>query len=292
MASKLFTILAAAAVIPSAQSLAQSSYFSKVFHYSAGDGLAFFGGEDYCSHSNSPAAKLVLHGVDSDSVVPFRLGRSALLLTVEDSRDQIYLRHYRQRDDDCAVGIYAVEFDDGEVWYTAQRDSREVPFNRAFSVFGSSNSERLDGTGRDWEELVGFEGSDFLHGYEGNDVLDGGDGNDVLLGYKGMDWLVGGAGNDDLYGDSGDDAYVFDPGSGNDVIEDADGDIFLFFPKTYESEVRFSRERNDLVIKTDYSGDLVRILNLYSQGGVDRIGRIEFYGSVWRGDGINRRLPE
>src|SRR5262249_42853781 len=69
----------------------------------------------------------------------------------------------------------------------------------------------------------------------GNDVLNGGDGSGTLYGDAqtyfvsspgsitgGTDALNGGRGNDQLWGGPNNDTFVFQPGSGNDVINDFD----------------------------------------------------------------------
>lgn len=267
---------------------AASDRYGKIYDYAAGDGLSFFGGEEYCSHSGYPASKLNLRGVDTADVIPYRIGRSATLLTLPDSDDMIYVRSFRERGDECAIGVGVIEFDDGSRWFTAARTHENIPFQRGDSVLGGDSAERLNGTSAS-EELVGFSGNDQLHSYAGNDILDGGEGDDTIFGYAGNDWLIGGPGNDDLYGDEDDDSYVFEPGSGYDVIEDTRGDIYLFFPRTLWTEVSFTRERDDLLIRTGFSGDTVRIAKYFTEE--INIRRIEFFGSVWDETAVEENVP-
>ena len=68
--------------------------------------------------------------------------------------------------------------------------------------------------------LIGAQGGSIVTGSPGNDVLTGSDFNDVLIGGKGDDLLKGGA---------GDDTYLFDPGDGQDAIQDSQGHNKLVF---------------------------------------------------------------
>ncbi|NJC37534.1 Ca2+-binding RTX toxin-like protein [Xanthomonas arboricola] len=130
------------------------------------------------------------------------------------------------------------------------------------TINGTASGEQLTGgTGRDL--IDGLGGNDTLLGMGGNDTLRGGAGNDTLSGGSGNgtgsgdDTLEGGAGNDTLRGEDGDDlmlgganddTYVF--GSGRDVIDNTGGGIdrLQFQDGQPVSNLRFTRDGDDLVI--------------------------------------------
>jgi Ca2+-binding RTX toxin-like protein len=108
------------------------------------------------------------------------------------------------------------------------------------TITGSASADRLDGDAGD-DQLSGGDGNDLLTGGFGNDSIGGGAGSDTLFAGDGNDTLVGGDGNDHLVGEIGDDTFVLDagndiaiggvgddtyrfgPGSGYDVVVDAEG---------------------------------------------------------------------
>jgi Ca2+-binding RTX toxin-like protein len=144
-------------------------------------------------------------------------------------------------------------------------------------IKGNDEDNELFGTaGKDL--IYGYGGNDILHGYDGNDVLDGGDGNDILYGGAGNDRLFGGDGKDILEGGSGNDLliggsweqdrYVFWAGHGRDEVFDqaanaAQGDI-LDFVDYRSNELRFNRNRDDLIIGHIGSNDQVRLDNWFA----------------------------
>ncbi|PIT47598.1 calcium-binding protein [Snodgrassella alvi] len=144
-------------------------------------------------------------------------------------------------------------------------------------IEGNNEANELFGTvGKDL--MYGYGGNDILHGNKGNDLLDGGDGNDILYGDAGDDQLFGGAGKDILEGGSGNDLliggsweqdrYVFRAGHGRDEVFDqaanaAQGDI-LDFVDYRSNELRFNRNRDDLIIGHIGSNDQVRLDNWFA----------------------------
>jgi trimeric autotransporter adhesin len=83
------------------------------------------------------------------------------------------------------------------------------------------------------DTLNGDAGNDRLFGEGGNDTLNGGAGNDSLYGGIGNDILTGGTGDDYLEGGAGADTYVFGYGSGNDTINNTNGED----PSTFNQDV-------------------------------------------------------
>lgn len=148
-------------------------------------------------------------------------------------------------------------------------------------IEGTAAGEQLVGSaGKDL--IKGLAGDDTLFGMAGNDTLQGGDGDDYLAGGNGSgtgsgdDRLEGGAGNDTLAGEdgndtliggSGDDQYVY--GGGQDIIDNTGGgyDGLFFNDGITASQLGFTREGDDLLIKV--SGDAsktVRVLNHFLGG--------------------------
>jgi Ca2+-binding RTX toxin-like protein len=148
-------------------------------------------------------------------------------------------------------------------------------------IEGTAAGEQLVGSaGKDL--IKGLAGDDTLFGMAGNDTLQGGDGDDYLAGGNGGgtgsgdDRLEGGAGNDTLAGEdgndtliggTGDDQYVY--GGGQDIIDNTGGgyDGLFFNDGITASQLGFTREGDDLLIKV--SGDAsktVRVLNHFLGG--------------------------
>jgi Ca2+-binding RTX toxin-like protein len=72
------------------------------------------------------------------------------------------------------------------------------------------------------ENVIGSTGNNSITGSTAVNVLNGMGGNDTLTGGGGDDTLIGGAGDDTMYGTGGNVLFVFNPGFGNDVINDLD----------------------------------------------------------------------
>ena len=95
-------------------------------------------------------------------------------------------------------------------------------------ILGTRDDDRLDGRGGD-DRLKGRGGDDRLDGGSGDDRLSGGGGRDDLRGGTGDDRLNGGSGRDRIEGGEGADRlkgggradeFVFGAGSGEDVVRD------------------------------------------------------------------------
>ena len=87
------------------------------------------------------------------------------------------------------------------------------------TIDGSGGADQIAGNGGK-DILAGGGSKDLIEGGGGRDILDGGRGGDTLNGGGGKDDIVGGKGRDFLSGGNGRDTFHFEPGSGNDVIED------------------------------------------------------------------------
>ena len=87
------------------------------------------------------------------------------------------------------------------------------------SLQGGTGNDSLFGDGGQ-DLLIGNEGNDILQGGLDNDNLQGGLGNDTIFGEAGEDRIYGGLGNDILVGGTEGDRFFFEPGSGEDGIND------------------------------------------------------------------------
>ncbi len=112
-----------------------------------------------------------------------------------------------------------------------------------------------EGTASD-DLFNGTSGSDLLQGHEGDDDLNGGDGDD---------WLVGGADNDYLAGGAGDDIYYYEPGFGQDQIDNSGGgfDGIVFGGAITVDDLQIRRDGDDLVIRVICTTDQITILGWY-----------------------------
>lgn len=172
------------------------------------------------------------------------------------------------------TGIERIEFADGTIW-DLDRILAETRVN------GTSAGETLSGTAY-------------------RDNLFGGAGNDVLSSANGNDWLQGGTGNDTLTGGNGSDTYVWQPGDGDDQVNDAgastDETDVLVINSVGSSQVGLHRVSgsNDLIVRVYGSGtyDDIRIVNQFADGG-DSAGQAGTGVEIIRlGDGTEWALAD
>lgn len=117
---------------------------------------------------------------------------------------------------------------------------------------------------------------EFILGTEKNDTLQGGNGDDTL---------DGALGDDALFGGKGDDVYVWNPGSGNDLIQDAGGSDTAYIAAASSAVALSSHLDGTLVISL--SGQNLTIRNYLATGAEGRhIEHLVFSdGVTWnRGD--------
>lgn len=109
-------------------------------------------------------------------------------------------------------------------------------------IGGAGNDTLLGGAGDD--VLLG-DGANVPAGMHGSDWLDGGDGDDLILGGDGDDVLIGGKGKDTLIGGKGKDTYIFNPGDGEERIDDdnvgEDASIIVFGEGTNKNNLRLRK---------------------------------------------------
>lgn len=205
------------------------------------------------------------NGVTRDRLSFTRDGNDLLILVDANPASSVrVLNHFAGGD----AAIDFVQPDGGSMLTTAQINqivSGGTGSQYDQTIQGTASAEQLVGSsGKDL--INGLAGDDTLFGMAGNDTLQGGDGNDYLAGGNGSgtgsgnDRLEGGAGNDQLNGEDasntliggvGDDKYVY--GNGQDVIDNTGGgyDGIFFSNGITASQLTFSRDGDDLVIKVN-----------------------------------------
>ncbi|MCW0920255.1 calcium-binding protein [Pseudomonas sp. RG1] len=168
------------------------------------------------------------------------------------------------------AGIELVKFADGSVASLKQllESSQLGPAPETFHTGVIVNNPSRSTSLRDGRALplVGGRGNDTI---SGAGEIRGMQGDDVLTGSLGDDLLVGGPGNDTLTGGAGNDLYRYD-GLGRDVIINngggLDGIDFSERRLTIDN-LKFHRERDDLVIVVDYGmAPKIRVSSHFAAG--------------------------
>ncbi|MGA5586341.1 calcium-binding protein [Pseudomonas siliginis] len=168
------------------------------------------------------------------------------------------------------AGIELVKFADGSVENLKQllESSQLGPAPETFHTGVIVNHPTRSTSLRDGRALplVGGRGNDTI---SGAGEIRGMQGDDVLTGSLGDDLLLGGPGNDTLAGGAGNDIYRYD-GLGRDVIINngggLDGIDFSERRLTIDN-LKFHRERDDLVIVVDYGmAPKIRVSSHFAAG--------------------------
>lgn len=168
------------------------------------------------------------------------------------------------------AGIELVKFADGSVENLKQllESSQLGPAPETFHTGVIVNHPTRSTSLRDGRALplVGGRGNDTI---SGAGEIRGMHGDDVLTGSPGDDLLLGGPGNDTLAGGAGNDIYRYD-GLGRDVIINngggLDGIDFSERRLTIDN-LKFHRERDDLVIVVDYGmAPKIRVSSHFAAG--------------------------
>lgn len=143
-------------------------------------------------------------------------------------------------------------------------------------IWGNDTNEFF-ASGYGDDELDGGPGDDILMGNEDNDVIYGGLGNDTIYGddetyiqpeLHGDDTLVGNEGDDNLFGGYGDDTYVYNPGDGNDVIDDVEGtETIVFGAGIVPTDITYTADGNDLLLTiAGAEAGSIRIVDHFTTG--------------------------
>jgi Ca2+-binding RTX toxin-like protein len=133
---------------------------------------------------------------------------------------------------------------------------------------------------------TGSSADDIMDGLGGDDDLDGLAGNDVIDAGADDDVLTGGTGGDYLLGDLGEDDYMYDPGDGEDTIQERgtgtgnDADQIIFGSGIDSGDLTFTRMGNtDLLIDIDtgtYTGRIIIEDQFNYSAGGGHVEEIEF----------------
>ncbi|MCP1474932.1 Ca2+-binding RTX toxin-like protein [Pseudomonas sp. EB276 TE3739] len=175
------------------------------------------------------------------------------------------------------AGIELVKFADGAVVSLKQllESSQLSPAPDTFHTGVTVNNSTRFTSLRDGRALplVGGRGNDTI---SGAGEIRGMQGDDLLTGSPGDDLLLGGPGNDTLSGGAGNDIYRYD-GLGRDVIINSGGGLdgidFSARRLTIDN-LKFHRERDDLVIVVDYGMAPKIRVSSHFPGGENAIGFI------------------
>ena len=141
--------------------------------------------------------------------------------------------------------------------------------------------EFADGSIISSEELVRLK----LQGSSRSESLGGSNGNDTLIGAEGNDSLVGGHGND---------VYYFEPGFGQDTINNHHAgsiyaDVIRFGAGIGSNDVVIYRSGNHLYITVNDTSDYIKV-EYYFNSDAYKVGAIEFSdGTVWSENDIHQR---
>jgi VCBS repeat-containing protein len=221
-------------------------------------------GQDTVSDSDSAVANLdtIRFGarIAANDITFTRSGMD-LVLGINGTSDQLTICDWGYGND---YRIERLEFADGTAWDTAYLQTL-IP---APTLVGTNADDVLSLWAGDVGTLQGLDGNDELTVIDGNNTLDGGVGNDYLK------------------GGLGDDVYVFNPGDGQDEIDDGSDiagsvDTVRFGAGILPDNITFTFNGEDLVLGINGTTDQLTILN-WAYDTYSRIERVEFAdGTVW-----------
>lgn len=261
-------------------------------------------GSDFVDNSDSDVV-----GVNPDTIVfgpgvtPSSLtlsrpyGSNDLIISINGTNDTLTVKSYFAKEGTSTSVVESMKFSDNTIWDVATVKAKVIAptanddYFLGYStndtliggdgddyIVGGSGDDVLDGgTGSDSlvadngdDKLKGGSGRDTLYGGLGNDLLAGNEHNDSLLGDAGNDTLDGGSGNDFLQGDLGADVYIFGKGSGQDTLNNYDGDVLGFNVDTIllgsgitASGVALNRNSDDLIITLLESNDSLLVKSYF-----------------------------
>ncbi|WP_269153514.1 calcium-binding protein [Ralstonia solanacearum] len=254
-------------------------------------------------------------GIAATDVIATRSGED-LILSLRNGSDKVTVQYYFSGDGTGAYRVDLIRFADGTTWDVNTVSAKTIgATNAADNLYGYATDDEINGlNGNDTirgyggnDTLRGDAGADTLYGGDGNDTVDGGADNDYLYGENGDDNLLGGAGNDTLYGGSGNDTleggagndylsgeggsdtYVFNPGWGQDTINNYDttsgrADVIAFGEGIAATDVIATRSGEDLILSLRNGSDRITVQYYFSSDttGPYRIDQVRFAdGTSW-----------
>ncbi|WP_169715811.1 calcium-binding protein [Pseudomonas indica] len=199
-------------------------------------------------------------GISPDDVIVSR-SSDHVVLSISGTQDAMTVLDYFREDGQSSARIELIRFADGTEWSVDQV--------KAKAIQGTAGDDRL----------YGYASSDWLKAGEGNDSLYGNDGNDTLEGGKGNDYLEGGYGND---------TYRFDPGFGEDTINNRDDASertdSIELNGVSARDIKVSRSGSDLYLRAAGDTDSIKVMNYFANNGAgpSHIDSIRFEdGTIW-----------
>jgi Ca2+-binding RTX toxin-like protein len=232
-----------------------------------------------------------------------------LIIRLAGSDDSLRVNSFFFFDGASSYVVENLRFADSTVWDVASIKAKVLTstagndtlngYATADTINGGDGDDTVDGQAGN-DTLHGGSGNDLLYGGNGNDSLQGNEHNDTLYGDAGNDMLDGGSGNDYLSGGMGADTYVLSTGSGQDTIDNNDGeavgtnpDSILLAAGIVSTGVMLTRQSDDLLIRLSGSDDSLRVLRYFIADGASSsvVENLRFTdGTVWDVASIKTRV--
>ena len=185
--------------------------------------------------------------------------------------------------DDLRLGVAS-----GSLTISVGWDPSDVVYIDGFDVADALSTHPIDrfeftnGTVLTYTELLA----------RGIDIV-GTSGNDTLTGTSVDDRIDGGAGNDALSGGAGSDTYKWGLGAGQDTINNADSssgstDTLWIASDLTSADVIFSRNGNDLLVRSRTTSDSVTVVDHFNGAAIDAVAFDD--GTIWDSIAISAHL--
>lgn len=212
-----------------------------------------------------------------------------LVLKINGTADSLTVVSYFDQDVAGPYKLEEIKFSNGAVWNIDDVKARVLQGTaQAQTLIAYASNDVINAGG----------GNDSVYGRAGADIIFGSDGDDKLFGEDGDDFLDGGLGNDFLYGGAGDDVFNFGRGYGTDNILDYGGlsagkGVLLLTPDVLTSDLKLSRQGDDLLLSFSDSTDIMKIWSYFYQdaAGGYQLEQIRFAdNTVWTVDQVKTML--
>ncbi len=264
----------------------RGGYGDDVFVFALGDGIDTISTlyNDNAQYTELDTVQF-LSGILPEDVQLYRSPEvsNSLWINYGSQNDQIIVENFFSGGE-LRLPIDLIVFSNGAVW-----DSEELRQRIQHYIDDEDNVVFVV---KDFDTIYGLAGNDNLHGGIDNDELYGGAGDDYINGKKGDDIIIGGIGDDSLSGGEGMNRFLFSKGHEMDIfwsITEGASEILVFDETILESNVKYYRFGNDLVIGTNdwRSGladdempslpkDFIRIYLFNKDYGIDEQISVEF----------------